>query len=131
MKHVHESCSIECQGAKIISRDIRRSAYIEIAPIGKCTTYKCRLNSEALIVKELPHPKKPFYRSNSQVDIGTQLECETLFLAVNSFKSLKIEIINHSGRHKAQTTNTNSYTFAEIIKQIPNIPNVLTLPEVK
>jgi len=128
MKYVHENCSIECEGAEIISRQIMRSSFMEIESIGKCTTYKCKLNSEAVIRKELPHPKRPKHKSTSKVELGDMLECQDLFLAVNTLKTLKIGLDNHTGRHKAQTTKTESYTFAEISRQIPNIPKIGIIP---
>ena len=122
MKQVLDSCSIECIGAQIISRKIYRSSFMEIKSIGKCTTYKCKLNSEAEIIKELQNPKKPIHKEASMIDLGDMLECESLFFAVNTFRTLKIGLINHTGRHKAQITKTDIYTFAEITRQMPNIP---------
>lgn len=127
MKYVHENCSIECEGADIVSRKIVRSSFMEIKSIGKCTTYKCKLNSEAVIRKELAS-RKPKYKTTSKVQAGDMLECEDLFLAVNTRKALKIALDNHTGRHKAQVARTDSYTFAEISKQIPNIPRIGVTP---
>ena len=122
MKFVHEKCSIECEAANIVSRKILRNSFIEIKAVGKCTTYKCKLNSEASITKEIQNPKEHKYKKTSQLNAGDKFECEELFLAVNTHKALKIEIVNYTGRHKAQVTNTDHYTFAEISRQFPNIP---------
>ncbi len=127
MKNVHEKCSIECDAADVVSRQIMRNSFIEIKSIGKCTTYKCKRNSEAVITKELPHPPKPVHKFTSCVNRGDSLECEDMFLAVNSVKALKIAIRPYTSTHKAQITSTNSYTFAEISRQIPGIP-MLTNP---
>lgn len=124
MKNVHEKCSIECDAADIVSRQIMRNSFIEIKSIGKCTTYKCKRNSEAVITKELVSPPKPIYKSTSRVLQGDSLECEDMFLAVNSVKALRIIVKKYTGTHKAQITSTNSYTFAEISKQIPGIPMI-------
>jgi len=122
MKYVHEKCSIECEAANIVSRKILRNSFIEITDVGKCTTYKCKLNSEASITKEIENPKKHKYKETSQLNAGDKLECEDLFVAINTHRSLKIELVNHTGRHKAQVTNTDNYTFAEITRQFPNLP---------
>ena len=114
MKSVHEKCSIECEAANVVSRQIMRNSFIEIKSIGKCTTYKCKRNSEATITKELPHPPKPIHKDTSSVLRGDSLECEDMFLAVNSVKALKIAVHPYTSTHKAQITSTNSYTFAEI-----------------
>ena len=121
MKVVFENSSIECLSAGIISRKILPSSFLEILNIGKCLTYKCKLNSEAKILKEL-NPKSPIINKNSHLDIDVKLECENLFIAVNVKKPYKLDLINHSGRHKAQEMITDQYTFAKISKQIFNIP---------
>ena len=93
---------------------------MEIKQIGKCRTYKCSRNSEATILKEL-NPKRAYCNHNSALDINDKLESEDIFLAVNTNKSIKVELLNHTGRHKAQTFTTEHFTFAKISKQFPNI----------
>ena len=122
MKLVYDNSSIECFSAEIISRQILPSSFIEYENVGKCFTYKCKRNSEASILKELI-PKTPKINQNSYLDIGTKVECENLFIAVCKLKPYKIDVINHSGRHKAQVIMTNEFTFAKISKQISNIPD--------
>jgi len=120
MKQVHYNSSIECLSADVISRKIMPSSYMEVKLIGKCRTYKCSRNSEAKILKELD-PKKPYCNLNSALDLNDRIEAEDLFLAINSSKSVKITLVNHSGRHKAQNFVSEFYTFAKISKQFPNI----------
>ena len=120
MKHVYYNSSIECNSAEVISRKIMPSSYMEIKKIGKCRTFKCSRNSEATILKEL-EPKKPSYNENSSLNLNDKLESEDIFLAVNCKKSIKVELLNYSGRHKAQTFTTEHFTFAKISKQFPNI----------
>jgi|688.fasta_scaffold193966_1 hypothetical protein len=120
MKQVHYNSSIECLSADVISRKIMPSSYMDVKLIGKCRTYKCSRNSEAKILKELA-PKKAYCNLNSALDLDDRIEAEDLFLAINSSKSVKISLVNHSGRHKAQTFISEFYTFAKISKQFPNI----------
>lgn len=121
MKIVHDNSSIECLSADVISRVILPSSFLEIKTIGKCLTYKCKRNSEATIRKELT-PKNAIVNSHSHLDLDIKLECENLFVAVNKIKPYKYDLINHSGRHKAQQMVTEEFTFAKISKQIPGIP---------
>ena len=121
-KHTFLGASIECHGAEIISRKILYSSYIEILNIGKCKTYKCTLNSEATIHKELPHPKTPKYKETSCITEGDIIEGENITLFVNNDRNIKISVINHSGSHKAQQSNTNCYTYAVITLQCKGIP---------
>ena len=123
MKFVQEKCSIECHAANIISRKIMVNSYIEIKRIGRCRTYKCKRNSEAHITKTLPHPCEPIYKTSSAVGIGDFLECEDLYLAINNMKTLKVTKNPHTGTHNAQFTSTDCYTYAEISRRIPGIPD--------
>ncbi|WP_296687346.1 hypothetical protein [Flavobacterium sp.] len=123
MKHVHFNSSIECASAIIISRKITPSSYMVINKIGKCRTFKCSRNSEAVILKELD-PKEAYHNIHSCLDLNDKLESEDIFLAINCKKSPKIELINHTGRHKAQACNTSEYTFAKVSKQFPNIADL-------
>lgn len=100
------------------------SSFLEIKTIGKCLTYKCKRNSEATILKELD-PKNAIVNSNSHLDLNIKLECENLFVAVNKNKPYKFDLINHSGRHKAQQMITGEYTFVKISKQIHSIPQAI------
>jgi hypothetical protein len=121
MKIVLDNSSIECLSADIISRFILPSSFLEIKTIGKCLTYKCKRNSEATILKVL-NPKNAVVNSNSHLDLNIKLECENLFVAVNKIKPYKYDVINHSGRHKAQQMITGEFTFAKISKQLNSIP---------
>ena len=120
-KFVHNSSSIECLSAQIISRDIVPSSFLNIKDIGKCFTYKCKKNSEAEILKEL-NPKRSIYCIESNLNIGDILECENLFVAINKNKPYTPTLINYTHRHKAQMFVSKEYTFAKISKQIGNIP---------
>ena len=130
MKEVFDNSTIECLSAEIISRKIMPSAFLNIPTIGRCFTYKCSRNSEAIIIKELK-PKKAIYNENSLLCCHTKLECEMMFVAVNAKKPYKFSKINHSGRHKAQKFATKVYTYAIISKQISNIPALDPLKIIK
>lgn len=121
MKLVHNNSTIECDSAEVISRKILPSSFIEIKNIGRCFSYKCSRNSEATIKKEIS-PKIPRINYNSFLDIDSKLESENLFVAVQKNKPYKLDVTNHSGRHKAQTFVTDEFTYAVITVQISNIP---------
>lgn len=121
IKCVHNGSSIECQSAEIVARKIVVSSFMEIRNIGRCFTYKCSRNSEAVVTKEL-EPKKARHNMNSNLNLNDKVEGENLFLAINDKRGLRITKTNHSATHKAQLFSTKEYTYAEISRQIPNIP---------
>jgi len=120
MEAVKKGNSIECLSAEIISRDIKLSAFINLPNFGKCRKYNCKKNSEASIRKELNDKTKKAHIS-SYVDLGDKIMGENLALYVKTVKSLKIEVVNYTGRHKAQQTSTDCHTFAEVTLQFHNI----------
>ncbi|MGE0932487.1 hypothetical protein [Peijinzhouia sedimentorum] len=129
MKLVHNNASIECESAEIISRKIIPSSFIELNNIGKCFSYKCSLNSEATIRKEIS-PKEPKVNENSLLNLDSKLECNKLFVAVKRNKPYRrLSVINFTGKHKAQSLITDEFTFAKITLQLSNIP--ILNPELK
>lgn len=127
-KFIHLNAAIECNSAEIISRKITYSSALKIGNIGICFTYKCSRNSEAKIIKELS-PKISKYCYESKLDLNDILESDSLHVIVNKTKPYSVDLINHSGRHKAQTFTTKEFTFAKISKQLNNIPEIS--PELK
>ena len=121
IKGVYNGLSIECISAEIISRKIIFSSYKQIKNVGNCLMYKCSMNSEAKISKEL-NPKKALHNDNSYLNLNDKLEAENMSVYVNMKKRLVFGLINHSASHKAQTTTTSNYTYAVITRQIPCIP---------
>jgi hypothetical protein len=120
-KCVHDGSAIECLSAEIVARKIVVSSFMEIRNIGRCFTYKCSRNGEAVVTKEL-NPKEARYNLNSNLNLNDKVEGENLFLAINDKRGLRITKTNHTGTHKAQLFNTKEYTYAEVSRQIPNIP---------
>jgi len=120
MKAVKQGDAIECNGAEVISRDIKLSSFVNMPNIGKCRKYNCKRNSEASVTKEIADKKKKNYL-NAYVNLGDNISGENITVYVNSIKPQKIEVINHTGRHKAQKTETNCFTYAEISLQFHNI----------
>jgi len=121
MKGVWNGSAIECTAAEIISRKINYSSYMKINKIGNCLVYKCSQNSEATVKKELS-PKEALHNQNSNLSLNDKVEGENMLVAVNVRRQLKIGLVNHTGRHKAQYVNTTDYTYAEISRQIPCVP---------
>lgn len=122
-KYVHFNCAIECSSAQVISRDIVRSALLNIENIGLCFTYKCSRNSEAKIIKEL-EPKESIYCKESFLDKDDSIEAENIYVLINKAKPYTPYKINHTGRHKAQTFTSKEFTFAKITKRISGIPEL-------
>jgi len=121
MKEVYNDATLECSAAEVISRKIMRSIYAEIDNIGKCLTYKCSLNSEATIKKELD-PKNPLINEFSLLNNNDKLESDKLYVAIKAIRPYRIKKSNHTHRHKAQVFTTNKFTFAKITQQLSNIP---------
>lgn len=120
MKAVKQGDAIECQGARVISRDIKLSSLVNIPSIGKCRKYNCKRNSEATITDEIPDKENRVYQ-NAFVELGDIVSGENIVVYVNSLKSQKVDVINYTGRHKAQKTETSCFTYAEISVQFHNI----------
>lgn len=122
MKAIELNATIECVAAEVIARKIIPSAFTEIPNIGKCFTYKCSLNSEATIEKEL-EPKEALVYQRSMLTAGDLLESDGLFVAVKCRRPYtNFGLTNHSHRHKAQTFKTREFTLAKISRMIQNIP---------
>jgi hypothetical protein len=120
MEFFRQGESIECDSAEIISRDIKVGSYIDVPNIGKCTKINCKRNSEAKILQEL-NPKKAIRNPASKLNLGDTIKGENL--TVYTKGSLHgYQVINKSGRHKAQQAYTKGYTYAEISLQFRSIP---------
>ncbi len=116
MQYVLQGVSIESEASEIISRDIKRGSYIDIPKIGKCAKYNCKRNSEAAIRQEL-NPKQAIYKADSKLDLHDSISGENLIFCVSPFKKVSFDVINYTGRHKAQRAITNCYSFAELTLQ--------------
>ena len=114
--------SIECLGAEMVARKFVPGLPQHIPGVGDCFVYKCERNSEATITKEVldKADRAARYDGNALLDLGDKLEGEDVFIIVQ--KRLKIELVNHSGRHKAQAAVSNCFTYAKIEVPFPNIP---------
>ncbi|QOW09920.1 hypothetical protein Q73A0000_05865 [Kaistella flava (ex Peng et al. 2021)] len=130
IKLVHNNSTIECLSAKVISRKIMPGSFIDLPNIGKCFSYKCSRNSEAKILKELT-PRAAIVNEFSGLELDTILECENLYVAVTATKPYKLDVINHSGRHKARTFESKEFTFAKVILQHHNIKFLVPEKEIK
>jgi len=116
--------SIECNAANVVARKIVKTALIEEEKIGICQKYKCSRNSSATVKKEL-NPLEFLKCNTSKLKLDDCLVAEDLFFFTKGYKKLRISLINESGRHKAQTTDTSSYTYAEITKPFEHIMKAL------
>lgn len=80
--------------------------------LGTLYKFKCSIRSEAEITCELS-PKKNQYHEKSHLDLGDCLKADSI--EVYSKKNLKFDIISGAtSTHKAQTVETNCYTYAQI-----------------
>lgn len=120
MEYIYSGASIECNAAEIISRKVNFGSLIELKDIGRCRKYSCERNSESTILKEL-NPKNPLYKETSHLDHGDKLKGLCIVVYVKKITQIKVELINNTGRHKAQKAYSNDYTFAEITEIFPTI----------
>ena len=120
--------SIECDAANIVARKIIKGALINEEGVGLCQKYKCSRNSSTTIKKEL-EPLKAIKCEASKLNRGDCLRAEDLFFLAKGSKRFRITKVNKSGRHKAQTMDTNVYTYAEIIKPFVHIIHALEKKE--
>ncbi|MCU0390881.1 MAG: hypothetical protein MUE81_07170 [Thermoflexibacter sp.] len=116
--------SIECNAAEIISRKIVPKGLLKYEKIGFCFKYSCDRDSSAEIKKELS-PKKAILKESSKLDLGTKLVCLKLFFLVRGKKPITADVINNSGRHKAQLIATKDFTYAEITQPFAQIANAI------
>ena len=116
MVYTYEGAAIECNAAKVTTRDLIPGSFIEILNVGRCKKYNCKRNSSTQIIKE-SDPKKRIYFPNPHLDLHDKLEGEEIVLFVNSVKPLKHKVVNETGRHKAQEAQASNFTLAQIKMQ--------------
>ena len=119
MKYVFLGASIECNGAKVTSRDIQKPSHINDPKAGQCKLYKCDLNSKAEIIKEL-NPKKAKIDDSSGLNLGDSVSGFTLTVMVDARTSLEYDVKKTSHRHKGQHAKSNKYTYAKVSALYPN-----------
>lgn len=116
--------SIECDKCELITRKIVPSSPLFNSTIGRVIKYECSRNSSTEILKELD-PKEFKYKFSSNLNLGTKLQAESLYLITSQLKKLKLDLVNESGRHKASRGTIDGYTFAEIKYPIANVLNAI------
>lgn len=114
--------SIECEKCELIARKIVPSSPQLHATLGKVIKYDCSRNSSAENLEEL-NPKKFKHKATSDLDLGTKLQADGIYLITSKLKRIKPDIVNETGRHKASKTTINEFTFAEIKIPLENVIN--------
>ncbi|PIP54830.1 MAG: hypothetical protein COX07_03195 [Bacteroidetes bacterium CG23_combo_of_CG06-09_8_20_14_all_32_9] len=117
--------SIECDKCEVIARKIVPSSPQIDDILGRVIKYECSRNSSTENLKELV-PKKFKHKFSSNLDLGTILKADSIYIITTQFKRLKLDIINKTGRHKASKGTINEYTFAEIKYPLENVLNSMT-----
>lgn len=121
MEYVYLGASIECDGAEIITRNVRFGSLVNLPDVGQCTKYKCDRNSESTITHELK-PLNPLRKRQSHLNFGDCIKGDSIVIYHKKIARLKFEVIDKSGRHNARKTSTNNYTYAEITTTFIGIP---------
>jgi len=114
--------SIECEKCELISRKIVPSSPQMDDTLGRVIKYECSRNSSAEILKEL-NPKEFKYKISSNLDLGSKLQANGIYLLTTKLKRIKPDIVNESGRHKASKSTIDGFTFAEIKYPLENVLN--------
>lgn len=114
--------SIECEKCELIARKIVPSSPQLDDTLGKVIKYECSRNSSAENIEEL-NPKEFKYKLSSDLDLGTKLQADGIYLITTKLKRIKPDIVNESGKHKASKTTINAFTFAEIKYPLENVIN--------
>ena len=63
------------------------------------------------------------FKLSSDLDLGTRLQAEGIYIITTKLNRIKPDIVNESGRHKASKTTITGYTFAEIKYPLENVIN--------
>ncbi len=114
--------SIECEKCEITARKIVPSSPMVDDTLGRVIKYDCSRNSSAENQEEL-NPKEFKYKLSSNLDLGSRLQAESIYLITTNLGRIKPNIVNESGRHKASKFNIKAYTFAEIKYPLENVLN--------
>lgn len=114
--------SIECTKCEIIARKIVPSSPQIDDRFGRVIKYDCSRNSSAENLREL-NPKEFKYKFSSNLDLGTVLKADSIYIITSQLKRLNCSVINESGRHKASHGIIDSFTFAEIKYPLENVLN--------
>ena len=114
--------SIECEKCELTSKKIVPSTPQFDDTLGRVIKYECSRNSSAENLKELD-PKEYKFKLSSDLDLGTRLQAEGIYIITTKLNRIKPDIVNESGRHKASKTTINGYTFAEIKYPLENVIN--------
>lgn len=114
--------SIECDKCELTARKIVPSSPQIDSLLGRVIKYECSRNASAEILKEL-NPKEFRCKVTSNLDLGTKIQAESIYLITCQLKRLKLDLVNESGRHKASKGIIENFTFAEIKYPLENVLN--------
>jgi hypothetical protein len=123
--------SIECDKCELIAKKVVPSSPQIDDSLGRVIKYDCSRNSSSENLKEL-NPKVFKYKFSSNLDLGTKLNAESIYLLTSQLKRIKLEIVNETGIHKANKGIIEGFTFAEIKYPLVNVLNsILKRKELK
>ena len=127
MDFFKDGASIECERAEITTRKFCSPTLIKHPIIGRCIKIHCDRNSSAEIAKELT-PKEYRISKASALNLGDTLKAlkiSVLLEGIRPPKGKDFELVNESGRHKAQKYVSQSYTHAVIVVPFSHIQHAL------
>lgn len=91
--------------------------------MGVCIRYRCERNSSAEITKEID-PKECEHDQGALMDSGDKIVGEEIDVWVKGVKPQKIGLVGgFSGRHKTQTFQTSTDTYASLLQSFAPIEN--------
>lgn len=116
--------SIECGKCEIIAKKFVPSSPQIHSILGKVIKYECSRNSSAKILEELD-PKEFKVYVGSHLNLNDTLKAETLYAYTTYLKRVKTEVVNYTGRHKANVACIYGFTLAQIRYPLENVLNAI------
>lgn len=114
--------SIECSRCEVKTRKVVPSAPQIVENPGYVIKYDCSRNCSTENIEELS-PKQFLYKETSDLDLGTILRADSIYILTTSLRKLTFRIIPNSGRHKAAKGLIKGFIFAEIKYPLQNVIN--------
>lgn len=114
--------SIECMECEVTTRKVVPSGIQQHEDLGMLVKYDFSRNCKAKNLEELV-PKEYKYKITSNLDLGTALNADSIYILTKSLKPLNLDVVNESSRHKANKGCIKSFTFAEIKYPLQNVIN--------
>lgn len=113
---------IESEKCEVIARKVVPNALFVDPVLGRCMKYDFSRNATAKILQSVD-PKVTKKHALANLNVDDLLKAESIYALVSSFKKLKADVINESGRHKANYIIVPYFSFAQIKYPLMNVLN--------